>query len=306
VTTNQQLEEPARPAHLSLRLEDWCICYLNQRIATCVQRYASATWSGDVGSGWDTFKREITAGLDFSASGLPCWTTDTGGFFRPGSSQFTDPAYQERFLRWLEFSTFTPLMRVHGYQTDTEFWHFGRQVESVARKYLDMRYQMLPYLYSEAAAVTMKGSTLLRPLVMDFASDPKALQQNYEFMFGHELLVAPVVTPSIDRILSIGGRRCKGERSMKAGRFTEEQVIGVLKQHEAGRKVAELSREIGVSEATIYTWKSKYGGMEVNEAQRLKGLEEENRRLRQLVADLSLDKEALKAIVRKNGWSLPA
>ena len=91
---------------------------------------------------------------------------------------------------------------------------------------------------------------------------------------------------------------------MKKGGFTEEQIIGVLKQHEAGRKVGELFREIGVSDATIYTW--KYGGMEVNEAQRLKGLEEENRRLKQLVADLSLDKEALKAIVRKNGWSLLA
>jgi len=93
---------------------------------------------------------------------------------------------------------------------------------------------------------------------------------------------------------------------MKKGRFTEEQIIGVLKQHEAGRKAAELAREIGVSAATIYTWKSKYGGMEVNEAQRLKNLEDENRRLKHLVADLSLDKEVLKAIVRKNGWSLPA
>jgi alpha-D-xyloside xylohydrolase len=164
------------------------------------QRYASATWSGDVGSGWDTLRREITAGLDFSASGLPYWTTDTGGFFRPGASQYTDTAYHERLLRWLEFSTFTPLMRVHGYQTDTEFWRFGLEVESVARKYLDLRYQMLPYLYSEAAAVTKHGSTLLRPLVMDFADDAKALKQNYEFMFGHEMLVAPVVTPSTERM----------------------------------------------------------------------------------------------------------
>jgi putative transposase len=95
-------------------------------------------------------------------------------------------------------------------------------------------------------------------------------------------------------------------KEVKKGRFTEEQIIGVLKQHEVGRKVAELAREIGVSEATIYTWKSKYGGMEVSEAQRLRALEDENRRLKQLVADLSLDKEALKGIVRKNGWSLPA
>jgi putative transposase len=92
---------------------------------------------------------------------------------------------------------------------------------------------------------------------------------------------------------------------MKKGRFSEEQIIGILKQQEAGRKVAELAREHGISEATIYTWKSKYGGLEVNEAQPLKGLKEENRRLKQLVADLSLDKEALKAIVRKNGWSVP-
>ena len=91
---------------------------------------------------------------------------------------------------------------------------------------------------------------------------------------------------------------------MKKGRFTEEQIIGALKQLEAGRKVTELARELGVSEATIYTWKSKYGGMEVSEARRLRGLEDENRRLKQLVADLSLEREALKGLVRKNGWSL--
>jgi len=91
---------------------------------------------------------------------------------------------------------------------------------------------------------------------------------------------------------------------MKKSRHSEEQIIGVLKQMEAGRKVGELAREVGVSEATLYTWKSKYGGMEVSEARRLRGLEEENRRLKQLVADLSLDKEALKVVIRKNGWSL--
>jgi len=91
---------------------------------------------------------------------------------------------------------------------------------------------------------------------------------------------------------------------MKKSRHSEEQIIGVLKQMEAGRKVAELAREVGVSEATLYTWKSKYGGMEVSEARRLRALEEENRRLKQLVADLSLDREALKVVIRKNGWSL--
>jgi putative transposase len=93
---------------------------------------------------------------------------------------------------------------------------------------------------------------------------------------------------------------------MKKGRFSEEQIVGILKEHEAGRKIGELAREHGVSEGTLYGWKSRYGGMEVGEAQRRKSLEDENRRWKQLVADLSLDKEALKAIVRKNGWSLPA
>ena len=78
----------------------------------------------------------------------------------------------------------------------------------------------------------------------------------------------------------------------------------MLKQVEAGRTVKEVARELGVSEATIYTWKSKYGGMEVSEARRLRDLEDENRRLKHIVADLSLDKEALKAVIRKNGWSL--
>ena len=78
----------------------------------------------------------------------------------------------------------------------------------------------------------------------------------------------------------------------------------MLKQVEAGRTVKEVARELGVSEATIYTWKSKYGGMEVSEARRLKELEDENRRLKHMVADLSLDKEALKTVIRKNGWSL--
>jgi len=91
---------------------------------------------------------------------------------------------------------------------------------------------------------------------------------------------------------------------MKKTRYTEEQIIGVLKQMEAGRKVADLARELGVSEATLYTWKSKFGGLEVSEARRLKELEDENRRLKHMVADLSLDKEALKLVIRKNGWSL--
>jgi putative transposase len=91
---------------------------------------------------------------------------------------------------------------------------------------------------------------------------------------------------------------------MKKSRYTEEQVIGAVKQMEAGRKAREIARELGVSEATLYAWKSKYGGMEVSEAKRLRDLEQENSRLKKLVADLSLDKDALQTVVRKNGWGL--
>src|SRR6185437_9483835 len=98
--------------------------------------------------------------------------------------------------------------------------------------------------------------------------------------------------------------RTKGEKKMPKSKLNTEQIIGVLKQVEAGWTVKEVARELGVSEATIYTWKTKYGGMEVNEARRLKELEDENRRLKHMVADLRLDREALKAVIRKNGWSL--
>ena len=93
---------------------------------------------------------------------------------------------------------------------------------------------------------------------------------------------------------------------MKKSRFTEEQIIGIVKQHEAGVKTADLCREHGISTATFYGWKSKNGGMDVSEAQRLRQMEDENRRLKSLVADLSLDREVLKSVIRKNGWSLPA
>ena len=92
---------------------------------------------------------------------------------------------------------------------------------------------------------------------------------------------------------------------MKKSRFSDEQIIGILKQHEAGVKTADLCGEHGISSPTFYAWKSKFGGMELNEAQRLHQMEDENCRLKQLVADLSLHQEVLKAVIRKNGWSLP-
>jgi len=93
---------------------------------------------------------------------------------------------------------------------------------------------------------------------------------------------------------------------MPKRKFTEAEIIGAIHQVEAGRACLEVAREVGVSKHTLYAWKAKYGGLSVNEAQRLRQLEEENRRLKQLVAELSLDKEMLRSVISKNGWSSPA
>jgi putative transposase len=90
---------------------------------------------------------------------------------------------------------------------------------------------------------------------------------------------------------------------MSKSRHTEAEMIAALKQVEAGCKVEDVAREVGVSKHTIYGWKAKYGGMDVNEVQEVKQLREENGRLKKLVADLSLDKDALQSVIRKNGWS---
>jgi alpha-D-xyloside xylohydrolase len=161
-----------------------------------MQRYAVSTWSGDVNNDWATFRKQIVGGLGQMAAGLPWWTYDAGGFFRP-ENQYTDTTYHERFLRWFQVATFVPIQRVHGNKSETEFWRFGETVEQISRKYLDLRYRMLPYIYSQAAAISFHGATLMRPLVMDFPTDKQALEQNYEFMFGPALLIAPIVEPDV-------------------------------------------------------------------------------------------------------------
>lgn len=95
-----------------------------------IQRYGAVTWSGDVSNDWETLRRQIAGGLGQMAAGLPWWTYDAGGFFRP-SDQYTNKDYQERMLRWIQAGTFLPLMRIHGYMSQTEPWRYGEQVEHI-------------------------------------------------------------------------------------------------------------------------------------------------------------------------------
>jgi alpha-D-xyloside xylohydrolase len=157
-----------------------------------MQRYATATWSGDVGFDWETLRRQIVGGLGMMASGLPWWTYDAGGFFRP-QNQYASEDYHELLLRWVQTATFLPLMRVHGYMSQTEPWRYGERACKGIEKCIRLRSRLLPYIYSESAHVSFDGSTLMRPLVMDFADDEQALNQETEYMFGHSLLIAPVL-----------------------------------------------------------------------------------------------------------------
>ena len=161
-----------------------------------IQRYGSAMWSGDVGNDWKTFRRQIVAGLGMQAAGIPWWTYDAGGFFRP-SNQYTDSAYIERMLRWIETSVYLPLMRVHGYMSNTEPWNYGDEAKAIISKCLKERECLRPYIKACADKIRSEGYTLMRPLIFDFADDPQALQQKYEYMFGPSLLISPVTESGV-------------------------------------------------------------------------------------------------------------
>lgn len=161
------------------------------------QRYGTINWSGDINGSWDSYKRQIVAGLNYNLTGMPYWTTDIGGFFRPGQSQYTDAKYRDLLTRWFQWGTFNSIFRIHGYQTETEPWKYGEVAEDNIRSMLNLRYRLLPYIYSEAWQISKKGSTMMRPLVMDFNKDTTALQQAYQYMFGKALLIAPVTEAGI-------------------------------------------------------------------------------------------------------------
>jgi alpha-D-xyloside xylohydrolase len=162
------------------------------------QRYGANTWSGDVTASWTALHNQISAGLNFSLSAIPYWNADIGGFFLTKfPKKLDDPEYRELYVRWLEFGAFTPMMRSHGTDAPREIYRFGQKGNKyydAIDKYINLRYHLLPYIYSTSWDVTHNQSSMMRGLVMDFPKDKNALDINDEYMFGKSVLVSPVTS----------------------------------------------------------------------------------------------------------------
>ncbi len=163
------------------------------------QRFAANTWSGDVVAKWDVLKRQIPTGLNFSLSGIPYWNTDIGGFFLSEyEGEVSNKAYHELYTRWFQFGTFTPMQRSHGSGVSKEIYFFGKKGDwayDSEEKYINLRYRMLPYLYSTAWNVTSNSGSFIRALFMDFNEDKKVHNISNQYMFGKSFLVVPVTDP---------------------------------------------------------------------------------------------------------------
>ena len=160
------------------------------------QRYGSNVWSGDIVASWETLRNQISGGLNLSLCGIPYWNCDIGGFFLWNfKKKLEDAEYRELYARWIEFGAFSPMMRSHGEGAPREIYQFGKKGDKVydaVEKFINLRYSLLPFIYSTSWDVTTNQSSMTRALVMDFANDKQALDINDEFMFGKSILVCPV------------------------------------------------------------------------------------------------------------------
>ncbi len=163
------------------------------------QRYAAATWSGDIAARWYDMKAQISGGANFCLAGVPYWTMDIGGFAVEQRYERPTPAdldeWRELNTRWYEFGSFCPLFRVHGQFPYREMFNIAPETHPAYQamlKYDRLRYRLMPYIYSLAGMVTQDDYTIMRALVMDFGNDPKVLTINDQYMFGPALLINPV------------------------------------------------------------------------------------------------------------------
>lgn len=156
---------------------------------TGIQKYGTAVWSGDTWGSWQTFRRQIADGLQYSLSGLPYWTSDIGGFV---GESCDSPEYRELYIRWFQFVAFCPIFRAHGTKIPREVWRFGEETESILHQYLTLRYRLMPYIYSLAWQVTQYQQTMMRSLWMDYRADHRCWEIGDQYLFGSSLMVCPV------------------------------------------------------------------------------------------------------------------
>lgn len=201
--------------HQRATASDKRVFILTRSVFAGQQRYGANTWTGDVQATWGDLARQIPAGLNFSLCGIPHWNSDIGGFFLTNyPAKLKDPDYRELYVRWLQFGTFCPMMRSHGTDAPREIYQFGKKGEpyyNAIEKYINLRYRLLPYIYSTSWEVTARQSSMIRALVMDFAGDKDALNISDQYMFGKSILVCPVVEPMYTKEKGSGSNAIRTE-----------------------------------------------------------------------------------------------
>jgi alpha-D-xyloside xylohydrolase len=173
------------------------------------QRNGTIFWSSDIYPTWDTLRRQIPTGLDVAASGFTYWSNDTGGWqylpqeHHSAHKPLLDPSdaranvggyddYPELYTRWFQYAAFLPIFRTHGSRNANEVWSYGKEAQPILEKYLRLRYQLIPYIYSLGYQTWLTGAPFMRALPLDFPNDPKVADLRDEYMFGPAFLVAPV------------------------------------------------------------------------------------------------------------------
>ncbi len=172
------------------------------------QKYGVILWSGDISASWTTLKKQIPAGLNLCASGLPYWTLDIGAFFvKQGEPWFWDGdyedgnldlGYRELYTRWYQLGAFLPIFRSHGTDTRREIWQFGEKGEmfyDTIKAFTELRYKLFPMIYSMAAGVHFRDETIMRVLAFDFPKDKNVYSIKDQYMFGQQMMVCPVCEP---------------------------------------------------------------------------------------------------------------
>jgi alpha-D-xyloside xylohydrolase len=169
------------------------------------QRFGAIIWSGDIPSTFASLRQQIRAGLNMAMSGIPWWTTDIGGFHGGNPDE---PAFQELIVRWFQYGVFCPIFRLHGVRepsdwksvptltgADNEIWSFGQRAYAIIRELLMLRQRLMPYIMAQMDLAAARGIPPMRPLFFDFADDAETYRWEDQFLFGPDVIVAPVAEP---------------------------------------------------------------------------------------------------------------